>query len=245
LSFVPPRGVPGRGYVGGTEGQPSSRGTGPSLTAAVVTVHAPYRPELPAVLKRLAISVSVACVVPGVLFYLALALSGVPAAVCTALTWSYGALVWRWATKRRTSGLLLLTVAILTVRTAITLSTGNTFLYFFQPVVSDGLVALVFLASLATATPVVARLASDFYPMDHDVAARHEIRRLFWRLTLLWGCVGLAKGGIGFWLLESQSLMSFVVLKNLAVISLTVVAVAVTVVASTRVMRREGLMPVA
>lgn len=215
------------------------------MSVTTVAVQAsPYRPELRTILKRLAVSVGVACLVPALLFYLALALSGVPAAVITALTWSYGALVWRWATKRRTSGLLLLTVAILTVRTAITLSTGNTFIYFFQPVVSDGLVALVFLASLATATPVVARLAADFYPMDHDVAARHEIRQLFWRLTLLWGCVGLAKGGIGFWLLESQSLISFVVLKNLVVISLTVVAVAVTVVASTRVLRREGLMPV-
>jgi intracellular septation protein A len=207
-------------------------------------VHAPYRPSLRTVLQRLAVSLSVACVVPAVLFYLALVLSGVTAAVITALTWSYAAVVWRWATKRRASGLLVLTVAILTVRTGITLSTGNTFIYFFQPVVSDGLVAMVFLASLATATPVVARLAADFYPLDHHVAASHPVRRLFWRLTLLWGCVGLAKGGIGFWLLESQSLISFVVLKNLMVISLTVLAVTVTVVASMRVLRREGLLPV-
>jgi uncharacterized membrane protein len=57
----------------------------------------------------------------------------------------------------------MLTVAILTIRTAITLSTGDTFIYFLQPVVSDGVVALIFLASLATTTPVVARLAADFY----------------------------------------------------------------------------------
>jgi intracellular septation protein A len=199
------------------------------LTATSLTVHTPYRPALGAVLQRLAVSLSVACIVPGMLFYVALVLSGVTAAVLTALTWSYAAVVWRWATKRRTSGLLLLTVTILTIRTAITLSTGNTFIYFFQPVVSDGLVALVFLASLATATPLV--------------ATRHSFRQLFWRLTLLWGCVGLAKGGIGFWLLESQSLISFVVLKNLMVVGLTVLAVALTVVASTRVMRREGLLP--
>ena len=214
------------------------------MTLTAQPVHAPYRPSLGIVLRRLAVSLSVACIVPAVLFYLALVLSGVTAAVITALTWSYGAVVWRWATKRRTSGLLVLTVTVLTIRTAITLSTGNTFIYFFQPVVSDGLVALIFLASLATATPVVARLAADFYPMDHDVATRHAIRRLFWRLTLLWGCVGLAKGGLGFWLLESQSLLSFVVLKNVMVVSLTVAAVSVTVIAATRVLRSEGLLPV-
>jgi hypothetical protein len=177
-----------------------------------------------------------------VLFYIALVTYDVTAAVITALTWSYGAILWRWATKRRTSGLLMLTVAILTIRTAITLSTGDTFIYFLQPVVSDGVVALIFLASLATTTPVVARLAADFYPMDLDVAARPRIRRLFWHLTLLWGAVGLVKGGVGYWLLQSQSLVDFVLIKNIVVISLTVCAVGVTVRASTYVARREGLM---
>ncbi len=187
-------------------------------------------------------SLGVACVVPGVLFYIALVSFDVTAAVITALTWSYGAILWRWATKRRMSGLLMLTVAILTIRTAITLSTGDTFIYFLQPVVSDGVVALIFLASLATTTPVVARLAADFYPMDLDVAARPRIRRLFWHLTLLWGGVGLVKGGVGYWLLQSQSLVDFVLIKNIVVISLTVCAVGVTVRASTYVARREGLM---
>ena len=179
---------------------------------------------------------------PGVLFYVALVSFDVMAAVITALTWSYGAILWRWATKRRTSGLLILTVAILTIRTAITLSTGDTFVYFLQPVVSDGVVALIFLASLATTTPVVARLAADFYPMDLDVATRPRIRRLFWHLTLLWGGVGLIKGGVGYWLLQSQSLVDFVLIKNIVVISLTVCAVGVTVRASTYVARQEGLM---
>ena len=187
-------------------------------------------------------SLGVACVVPGVLFYIALVTFDVTAAVITALTWSYGAILWRWATKRRTSGLLMLTVAILTIRTAITLSTGDTFIYFLQPVVSDGVVALIFLASLATTTPVVARLAADFYPMDLDVAARPRIRRLFWHLTLLWGGVGLVKGGVGYWLLQSQSLVDFVLIKNIVVVSLTVCAVGVTIRASTYVARREGLM---
>ncbi len=191
-------------------------------------------------------SLGVACVVPGVLFYIALVTLDVTAAVIAALTWSYGAILWRWATKRRMSGLLMLTVAILTIRTAITLSTGDTFIYFLQPVVSDAVVALIFLASLATTTPVVARLAADFYPMDLDVATRPRIRRLFWHLTLLWGGVGLVKGGVGYWLLQSQSLVDFVLIKNIMVISLTVCAVGVTVRASMYVARREGLMgPVA
>lgn len=204
---------------------------------------APYHPSLGTILRRLAVSLSIACVIPATLFYVSLVTLNITAAVIAALTWSYSAIFWRWATRRRLSGLLILTVSVLTVRTAITLSTGDTFVYFLQPVVSDGVVAAIFLVSLATARPVVARLAADFYPMDHDVAGRPAIRRLFWHLTLLWALVSLVKGSVGLWLLQSQSLMDFVLIKNILVVSLTVLAVSVTVWLSTNVARKEGLMP--
>jgi intracellular septation protein A len=190
----------------------------------------------------MAVNISVACIVPAVLFYVALVTIGITAAVVVALMWTYGAIAWRWATKRPMSGLLILTVSVMTIRTAFTLATGDTFVYFLQPIVSDGLVAAIFLVSLATARPVVARLAADFYPIDVDVARRPRIRRLFWHLTLMWAVVGLAKGGVGLWLLQSQSLVDFVLIKNIAVISLTGAAVVVTVWASLTVARKEGLL---
>jgi intracellular septation protein A len=204
--------------------------------------HLPSRPCLKAVITRMAVNISVACIVPAVLFYVALVTIGITAAVVVALMWTYGAIAWRWATKRPMSGLLILTVSVMTIRTAFTLATGDTFVYFLQPIVSDGLVAAIFLVSLATARPVVARLAADFYPIDVDVARRPRIRRLFWHLTLMWAVVGLAKGGVGLWLLQSQSLVDFVLIKNIAVISLTGAAVVVTVWASLTVARKEGLL---
>ncbi len=203
----------------------------------------PHRPSIKAIVRRVAVSLLLACVIPAVMFYVALVTINISAAVITALTWLYVAMVWRWATKRPLSGLLILTGALLTIRTAITLSTGDTFIYFFQPVVSDGVVAVVLLVSLATARPVVARLAADFYPMDRDVAVRPPVRRLFWRLTLMWALVSLIKGSVSFWLLLSQSLVDFVLIKNIMVVSLTVLAVAVTVWAATLVARSEGLIP--
>ena len=201
----------------------------------------PHRPSIKTIMRRLAVNLSVACVIPAVLFYVALVTINISAAVITALSWMYAAMIWRWATKRPLSGLLILAGAVLTIRTAITLSTGDTFIYFFQPVVSDGVVAIVLLVSLATARPLVARLAADFYPMDRDVAARPQVRRLFWRLTLMWALVSVIKGGVSFWLLLSQSLVSFVLIKDIMVISVTVLAVAITVWAATHVARSEGL----
>ena len=204
-----------------------------------------HRPCLKAIIRGLAVNLWVACVVPALLFYVVLVTVNVSAAVLVALGWTYLAMLWRWATGRRMSGLLLLTVTVLTVRTAFTLATGNTFVYFLQPVVSDGLVALLFLVSLVSARPVVARLAADFYPMDHDVASCPRIRRLFWHLTLLWALFSLVKGGLSLWLLMSQSLVDFVLIKNVSIISMTVLVVAATVWASVLVARKEGLLAAA
>ena len=204
---------------------------------------APGHPCLRSVIKGLAISLLIACVIPAFLFYLALTTLNVVAAVVIALAWSCAAIGWRWATNRAPSGLLALTVGVMTVRTALALATGNTFIYFFQPVISDGVVAAVFLLSLLTARPVVARLAGDFYPMTRDLANRPRIRRLLWRLTLMWGVVCLAKSLVSFWLLESQSLFTFVLVKNISLISLTVLATVATVAAAVLVARKEGLLP--
>jgi intracellular septation protein A len=202
----------------------------------------PERPSLGSILGRLVVSLAVAVVVPGVIFYVALVASGVTTAVLLALAWASGAIVWRRATGRAMSGLLVLTVAVMAARTAFTLATGNTFIYFFQPVITDGAVGTLFLVSVATARPLVARMAADFYPMNDDVAARPRIRRLFRYLTLMWAFVILAKGAVTLYLLESQSMVSFVLFKNLAMLALTIGAVAVTIAAAMQVARKESLL---
>ena len=137
-------------------------------------------------MRRVAISLVIACVIPATLFYACFRLYGVWTAIVVALGWSYGAIAWRALTGRRTSGLLLLTALLITARTLISLAAGSTFLYFLQPIISDALVGTAFLASLATARPMVARLAGDFYPMDDELHLRPRIQRLFRNLTVLW-----------------------------------------------------------
>jgi hypothetical protein len=221
----------------------TTAGTLPRPVTPAAVPALPEPPSLASILSRLGASLVVAVLVPGVVFYVALVASGITAAVLLALAWTYGAIVWRWATRRPMSGLLALTVTVMTAKTIFTLMTGNTFVYFFQPVVTDAAVGVLFLGSLATARPVVARLAPDFYPLVPEVADRPRIRRLFWHLTLLWSLVILAKGLATLWLLQSQSMVDFVLLKNVAMISLTVTGVAVTIAAAYLVARREGLLP--
>ena len=203
----------------------------------------PPRPHLRAVFARVAAQITTAVVVPVVLFVTTLVLAGVYVAVCVALAWMVAATVWRWATGRPVSGLLVLTLGIMTFKTAFTLLTGNTFVYFVQPVVVDAVVATIFLGSLLTARPVVARLAGDFYPLDAPTAARPRVVGLFRRLTLLWGLVIVVKGAVTLWLLVALSTVSFVVIKSGAILALTLAAVATTVAMSVVVGRQEGLLP--
>jgi len=200
------------------------------------------RPRLRAILRHLGLSLLWANIVPAALFYACFAAGSVWTALIAALVWCYGAMAWRLSTRRRTSGLLWLTAVGLTIKTALSMATGSTFLYFVQPAVNDSAVALLFLASLATARPVVARLAHDFYPMTEDVALRPRIQQLFWRLTLLWALVCLVKAAATLWLLESVSLSTFVAVKSVLTPGIATLGVIATIVIALRVVRHEGLL---
>jgi hypothetical protein len=203
--------------------------------------HVPARPRLASVLRRLGLSLTIACFIPAALFLSCFEAFGVWPAILVALGWSYGAIAWRAVTGRRTSGLLVLTAIVLTGRTVIAFVAQSTFFYFLQPIITDGVVAATFLLSLATARPMVARLAGDFYPMDEELHVRPRMRRLFWRLTAMWAVVCLAKAVAMFWALNSLSLDTFVVVKSISMPASNLLAVVATVCAAVLVARKEGL----
>jgi hypothetical protein len=183
-----------------------------------------------------------ATIIPSVLFYVCLVAGDIWAALGAALAWCYGAMAWRVGTRRRCSGLLWLTAIGLTLKTALSLATGSTFVYFLQPAVTDAVIALVFLTSLAGARPVVSRLAADFYPMTHEVASRPRVQRLFWHLTLMWAILCLGQALATVWLLESASLATFVAARTGLTIGVAVLGAAATVGLAVRIARSEDLL---
>lgn len=201
-------------------------------------------PRLAAVVRHLALSLFVATVVPTVVFYVCLVTVGLWAALVGALMWCYATVAWRLRTRQPTSALLWLTVAGLTGKTIVVFATGSTFIYFVQPALGDAVVAAVFLVSLMTARPGVSRLAADFYPMTHDVAARPRVRTLFTRLTLLWAGICAIKAAATVWLLHTLSLTTFVAAKTIFAPSAAMLGAAITVALAVRVARREGLLAI-
>jgi hypothetical protein len=201
-----------------------------------------HRPKLGKIIKHLALSLLMANVIPSILFFLCLRAGNVWTALVAALVWCYGAMAWRIGTKRPISGLLLISMIGLTAKTVLAVASGSTFVYFLQPAVTDGIVATLFLVSLATARPIVARLAADFYPMNDDVAGRPAIQKLFWRLTLFWSTLCFAKSIATVFMLENMSTVTFVEAKSIFVLAVVIGGTAVTLTAAVRVAKIEGLL---
>jgi hypothetical protein len=186
-----------------------------------------------------------ATLIPTALFYVAWFSVGRWGAFVAALLWAYGALARRVLLRRRVPGVLILALVALTVRTGIALVTGSTFVYFVQPVVGACVVAAVFFGSAVANRPLVARLASDFYPLTPEVADRHGVRRLFRHLTLLWAAVNLVQAVAAFTLLMTLPVTGFVAANSVVALAITATGIVVTVKWAVRVARREGLVHVA
>lgn len=196
-------------------------------------------PTVRAVIVRTATSLAIAVLAPTVLFATTLALWSISAAIVAALAWMVAVTCWRRVCGYPVSSLLLLALGIMIVRSTFTLATGNTFVYFIQPVISDACVALIFLGSLLTQRPVVARLARDFYPLTPEMAVRPGIRRLLRQLTLMWGLVIVIKGALTLWLLASLSTVNFVLIKGPAIFTLTMLATAATITIASSAVSRD------
>jgi uncharacterized membrane protein len=195
---------------------------------------------LGAVGRRSLPSLIEATIVPAVLFYVFFTTLGPTPAMLSVLVWSYGAVMRRLLMGHGVPGILQLAVIGLTVRTIVGILSG-TFMYFLQPVATTLALALVFFGSLMFGRPMIARMAADFCPLAPDIARRPGVVRLFSGLTLLWAVVHLLSAATTFTLLVSLPTPTFVAVKSLVSLGITVSAIVLTVSWSIRTARAEDL----
>jgi hypothetical protein len=89
--------------------------------------------------------------------------------------------------------------------------------------------------------PLAGKLAHDFCPLPVEMHANTHVRRFFRQITLLWAFAQAANAGITIWLLFSQSLGTFVVLRMVVSTSVTVAAIVVSVLWFKRSMARHDI----
>ena len=182
-----------------------------------------------------------AVIAPVVTFYVALMTAGFRAALLAALGWSALALARRIKRRDRISTLLILDVALLTVRTVIAFITRSALLYFIQPMAWGVLVSLVLVGSAVVRRPFTQRFAHDFCPLDPELLARPRVQQFFVRVSLLWAAVLMTNAGLVLWVLLTSSLRAFVLERTGITWALTAGAIACSIFGFTFTMRRDGV----
>ncbi len=152
--------------------------------------------------------------VPLVLFIAFLEIAGTLWALLIALAWTLACLAYRVATGRRVPGLIVVSAVALTARTIAALVTGSMVVYFIQPTISTVLIGTAFLVSTLAGRPLAARLADDIVPLDAATKAHPLVRQFFVRLSLLWSLTSVINALITLWLLFTQSITTFMVVKS-------------------------------
>ena len=179
--------------------------------------------------------------VPLALFLIGLHFIGVWGAMIAGLVWVYSAIGVRLCLRRPVSGLLAIGAVTLTARTIIAIMAHSVVVYFLQPSLATMLVAFAFLISVPFDRPLAGKLAADFCPLPSTMHANTHVRRFFRQISLLWAFAQTANAAITIWLLFSQSLSTFVVLRMVASTSVTLVAIAISVVWFKTMMSRNGI----
>lgn len=179
--------------------------------------------------------------VPLVLFVVGLRVLGVGAAMAAGLVWVYSVIAVRLMLRRRVPGILMIGAVTLTARTLVALVSHSVVVYFLQPSLGTVLIGFAFLASVPLDKPLAGRLAADFCPLPKEVHANAHMQRFFRHISLLWAFAQAANAAITIWLLFSQSLATFVVLRSIVSSGVTVTAIIASTLWFKRSMTRHGI----
>jgi len=217
---------------------PTSR-SGPS---PIGRVHVPISKVsvFVAVVKRSAPRLIEASLIPTALFYCCLVVVGVGAAYAAALLWLYAAVASRLVRHQPVPPLIVLGAIGVTIKTAVSIASGSTFVYFAQPVLTSLVVGCVFLLSVALGRPMVQALALEFWPLTPEMLADPFVVRLLRRLTFLWAGVNFAVGAATLTLLVILPLPMFVAVKQPVAWTITGAGIAMTIDRAMRTARRAG-----
>lgn len=170
-------------------------------------------PGLRAIVSHAWVNVVTGKIVPLVIFLALFNWTGITAAVLTALAWSLGLVAYQRAHGHRIAGLVILSIVGNTAKTIVAVATGSVIAYFIQPTISTTLIGTAFLVSIPLGFPLAERLVHDFCPFDEATKNEPAFNAFFPRLSFLWGATSLLNGAVTLYLLLTQSITNFLILK--------------------------------
>jgi len=178
---------------------------------------------------------------PAVIFLAFLGWFGQTIAIVAALGWSLAVLVIQKRNQERISGLVLMSIITNVGRSVLAIATGSAFVYFLQPTITTVLVGLSLAISVPLGAPLAEKLVHDFCPLDERTANHPELVKFFSRATLLWAFTSMINAAITIYLLMTQSITSFVLIKSFLGPTTTTITAAIGFIWFRRIMNRAGV----
>ncbi len=171
-------------------------------------------PGLGAIARHSWLNVVVGKVVPLVIFLVGFGIAGLTPAVLASLAWSLGVVAHQRAKGHRIAGLVIMSIIGNTAKTIVAVLTGSVIAYFVQPTISTTLIGTAFLISVPLGLPLAERLVHDFCPFDDQTKNEPAFQAFFPKLSYLWAATSLFNGAVTLYLLLTQSITSFVLIKS-------------------------------
>ncbi|AHH97405.1 hypothetical protein GCM10010174_73510 [Kutzneria viridogrisea] len=179
--------------------------------------------------------------VPLGVFTAVFALAGLDGGLLAALGWSLAAISARLVRRRPVPAVLWLTSALLVVRTAVGLATGDLVLYFLQPTAQNFVIATVLLVSAWLRRPMLGKLAAEFCGLPAVLTGRPRVRLFFGRASVLWALIFLTNGAVTLWVLATAPIGQFLAVSTAGSYSLVLAGAAFSLLWFRRVLRRDGV----
>jgi hypothetical protein len=139
------------------------------------------------------------------------------------------------------SSLLMISALVLTIQTAVAISTGYMWMFQLQFPLANLAMSVVFARTAPTGKPLVAQLAEEVVALKQPDTHHPGLHRFFQGVTWFWaGLFLLLTLGMSY-MMETESYKLFMVVSSAVTIGLTLVGAAICVVWFLAVVRRLGL----
>lgn len=209
--------------------------TATTIAMAPAAPH-PVLPRISVLIRHAAPRVLEGMILPVAVFYAGLIVAGVHGGLLMAVAWVYGGVALRLVRRQTVPGTILLAMLAITVRAALALVTGDVVIYFLQPTLGVFCASLAFLVTAAAPRPLIQRVTTDLVPLPDHLMRHPRMRRFFVHLSLLWGAVQFVNGSLSLWLLFSEPIETYLIVRTAAVAVLMVLAALASLLAFKRVL---------
>lgn len=198
-------------------------------------------PPLRTMLSGIGLQVVEGTLVPALIFWAMLHLTGLVWALLAGLAWCYLAIARRWLRGATLPAVLVVGALLFTTRTGVALAFHSTFVYLLTPTINAFVLAAAFGGSALLRRPLTERFARDFVGLPAHVTALVRVQTALRRLSLVWALVNVVNGAVALQLLIANHYDAVMLTRSLLSPVLSATAVACCVLMGRRALRAEGI----